>query len=157
MIRRLALIDLDGVLADDRHRVQYAISRDWGTYFGLMHLDDVWQQGRDLYENVPLAGFDELAYCTGRRDDTRHTTRKWLKKAGFDHKAELIMRDTEDRRRLAEVKADVVGQRLRDYDEVWMFDDDPEVISEVSKVERGVGYHCTWYIKPTRMVKKATT
>ncbi len=154
---RLAFLDLDGVICDDRHRVEYAIARMWGDYFGLMDRDAVWPNGRELYETCIMAGFD-VAYLTGRREDTRQVTRRWLKRFGFDHKLPLIMRMMDDRRPLAEVKAGVVAEALAfGYHQVWMYDDDPHVIEQVSKVTGATGRHCTWYIKPDRMIKRGRT
>lgn len=158
MRRRLGLIDLDGVLCDDRHRVHHAEAREWGDYFALMHLDSVWPQGMALYENLTLCGFDEIAYCTGRREDTEIVTRRWLKEHGFDHRAPLIMRRMHDRRPLAEVKANNVADCASElYDEVWMFDDDPTVIEAVSKVDKGFGYHCRWHTKSSRLIRRGNT
>ncbi len=157
MSKRLAFLDLDGVVCDDRHRVHHALNREWYEYFSLVHLDQVWSPGRELYENCILTGF-EVAYLTGRREDIRHPTKTWLKKNNFDHKLPLHMRRMEDRRPLGEVKAERVAQALAEgYDEVWMFDDDPRVIELVGAVPGARARHCTWYIKPDRMIKRATT
>ncbi len=154
---RLALLDLDGVICDDRHRVEHALARRWGDYFGLMHLDTVWPQGRRLYEDVILAGFD-VGYCTGRRRDYKPITRRWLKKRDFDHTLPLIMRREEDRRPLAEVKAGIVAEALEfGYREVWLWDDDPHVIELAARVPGATAKWCTWHTKPSRMVRRART
>lgn len=149
--KSLALLDLDGMLADDRHRVHFALARNWGQYFSLMHRDGVWRQGREVYDNAWMLGWD-MAYCTGRREDTKDVTREWLHRKKFDPELPLLMRRTEDRRPLAQVKYDIVTQYARRYGRVLLFDDDPEVIAAVGAQH---GRHCTWYIKPQRMVKKA--
>lgn len=154
---RLALLDLDGVICDDRHRVQYALCRDWGMYFGLMEGDRVWARGRELYDACTLAGWD-IAYLTGRREDTRRTTRRWLKAHGFDHHAPLLMRGLEDRRKLPELKAAVVaellGQACPRYREVVLYDDDPLVIEQVGRVAGARVHHCRWHIKHQRLVER---
>jgi FMN phosphatase YigB (HAD superfamily) len=158
---RLALFDLDGVLADDRHRVEYALRREWAVYFqdDMLRRDAVWPQGRALYEDCILAGFD-IGYLTGRREMTRAPTRKWLKRKDFDHKAPLIMRRDDDGRPLAELKATIVAEvLLRElYDEVWLWDDDPHVIQLTAALGHpAVARHCTWYTKPERMVRRQRT
>lgn len=150
---RLAMLDLDGVLCDDRHRVEHALARNWGTYFELMDLDSVWRPGRDLYDACIMADYD-IAYLTGRREDTRRVTKKWLKRNGFDHKAPLIMRREDDRRKLPELKAIIVGEALHLYDEVILYDDDPLVIEKVSEVADAQAIRCTWHIKPQRLVNR---
>ncbi len=153
---RLALLDLDGVICDDRHRVRYALAREWGDYFALCPRDTVWPRGREVYEACLLAGWD-VAYCTGRRRDLRRLTRDWLGRHGFDETLPLIMRQEEDRRPLAEVKATVVTEaRHFGFREVWLYDDDPQVI-KLAAAAGAVTRHCTWYIKPERMVKRAAT
>lgn len=153
---RLAFLDLDGVICDDRHRVEHALHRNWGTYFELMDGDAVWRQGRELYEGCILAGWD-IAYLTGRREDTRQVTRRWLKRKGFDHKAPLIMRRTEDRRKLPELKAVIVAEALALYDEVILYDDDPLVIERVASVPGARGHHCRWHTKHQRLVDRGAT
>lgn len=157
MSDRLAFLDLDGVIADDRHRVQHAVNREWGMYFGLMDGDAVWQQGRELYENCHLLGFD-VAYLTGRREDTRRVTQAWLRRHGFDHRLPLIMRKQEDRRPLGVVKAAVVAEAVAfGYEQVFMYDDDPTVIELTGIVPGGVARHCAWYTKPAKMIKRGQT
>jgi hypothetical protein len=152
---RLALLDLDGVIADDRHRVQHALARDWNEYFGLMHRDAVWPQGRELYDAAVISDWT-IGYCTGRREDTRQVTRRWLKHKGFDHQAPLIMRRHDDRRPLAELKAMIVREALDLYDQVIMYDDDPHVIEMVALVPGARAHHCQWYRKPDRMVRRGS-
>jgi len=154
---RLAFIDLDGVVADDRHRVHFAMQRAWFEYFSLMHLDKVWPQGRELYDSCTAAGFD-LAYLTGRREDTRQVTRGWLHQHRFDATLPLIMRKLYDRRPLAELKAAIVAEALAfGYREVWIYDDDPHVIEHARQVKGATARHCTWYTKPERMIKRGRT
>ncbi len=150
---RLALVDIDGVIADTRHRDQFAVDRDWGTYFSLMHDDGVWRRGVELIENIELCGYD-LAYLTGRREDTRHTTKKWLKRHGFP-KAPLIMRKMTDRAKLAHLKAGVIADALLLYpDGVTLWDDDPWVVEEANNVRPGAGVLTTWYVKPVSVVRR---
>jgi hypothetical protein len=152
---RLALVDIDGVLADTRHRDEYAVRRDWGTYFYLMHLDGVWPQGVELLDNLELCGYD-LAYLTGRREDTRAVTRRWLKKNGFP-KLPLIMRREDDRAKLAHLKAGVVADAFLLYpDGVVLWDDDPWVVEEANRVRAGAGRRTTWYVKPESIVRRGT-
>jgi hypothetical protein len=149
--KSLALLDLDGMLADDRHRVHFALARDWGSYFSRMGLDGVWRQGREVYDNAWMLGWD-LAYCTGRREDTQDMTQQWLHRNRFDAELPLRMRRMDDRRPLAQVKYEVVQFYARRYERVLLFDDDPDVIAAVGA---RYGRHCTWYIKPKPLVSRA--
>jgi len=150
---RLGLVDIDGVLANTAHRDHYAVHRDWGTYFSLAGQDTVFRQGIELVENLEIAGWD-IAYLTGRREDMREVTRKWLKRFGFP-KFPLIMRMMEDRTKLAHLKAGVISDALLLYpDGVALWDDDPWVVEEANKVKTGAGRQTTWYVKPTSIVRR---
>ncbi len=150
----MAYFDLDGVICNDTHRVEHARARDWSTYFGLMTKDMPWRQGREAYEAAILAGWD-IAYLTGRREDTREWTVAWLKEHGFDATAPLVMRPADQRMPLANLKALVVAETLRFVPEVILYDDDPEVIKAVAAIAGAQAKHCTWHIKDTSLIKKA--
>ncbi len=156
MADRLAFLDVDGVLADTRHRDQYAIQRDWGVYFDLADRDGVWPQGHDLIERVIMCGWD-FAYLTGRREAMRPLTMRWFREHGFPTDVELIMRRDDDRQKLAHLKAGVIADALLLYpDGVVLWDDDPWVIDEANKVRPGAGRLTDWYVKPQSIVRKAS-
>ncbi len=147
---RLILLDIDGVIADDRHRVHYALAKEWYDYFARIEDDSVWPQGFELYAAGVAAGW-EVGYLTGRREDLRDGTRRWLAEHGFDSDLKLYMRPVDDRRPLAELKAHFLQREVLLWEEVRLYDDDPEVI----RLAGEHGRHCTWYRKDPRMVKKA--
>lgn len=157
---KLALLDIDGVLADDRHRVRYAVERLWYLYFDSerMAADAIWPQGKRLYQRLVRSGW-EIGYLTGRREDRRNITTLWLRAAGYDASRAPSMRAVGDRTPLANLKV----ERLRhlidsgDYRKVVLFDDDPEVIRLVHE-RLGTEYavHCTWHIKEKALVRTAT-
>lgn len=153
--RRIALLDIDGVIADERHRQHHALAREWGEYFAKMVHDTVWPQGRSLYDGCTYADWEPV-YLTGRREDTRPWTVNWLQRHGFDHTLPLLMRPQEVRVPLAELKAAVVRELLRFTAAVAIYDDDPEVIAHAAQLPGARAVHCTWHIKPRRMVKAAT-
>lgn len=162
MSGHLAVFDLDGVLADERHRTRHALARDWAAYFDPERVkkDKVWPQGRTAYENELLTG-SEVAYLTGRREDIRPVTVKWLKRNDFDHEAELIMRhprhSTSGGYPLPVLKAGILRELGHLYDgRVTLYEDDPAVCAEVRRVLPELKVmHCTWHIKPERLVRRA--
>lgn len=160
MLDKLAFLDLDGVLCDDRHRVEHALNKNWTQYFFLLDRDAVWPQGKELHDALIMCGYD-IVYLTGRREDTRRATVQWLKRNGFDYKRPLVMRPLPrypyKKVPLCEFKYEVVWEVAELYDEVVIYDDDPSVIEECKKIDGIRAEHCTWYIKPERMIRKATT
>lgn len=152
----LVLFDIDGVIADDRHR-QHFIPR-WNAYFGDMAFDRVWPQAREIYdEYVEEADpATTLGYLTGRREDTRSITRRWLLTNGFgDHM--LCMKPFGKVGKLAEFKVEILTGLRTMYDTVELFDDDPRVIKAVKEMGDPdiVAVHCTWHKKPVSMMQAA--
>lgn len=162
MTKKLALFDIDGVLADDRHRVHYALDRNWTKYFDkhLMFNDGVWPEGVTLVRGMVEDGWTP-GYLTGRREDLRWTTTAWLAVNDFPVGDDvlLLMRDFKRGVPLANLKVGILQDLIDsgEWEEVLLFDDDPEVIRLVTEV-LGPEYsrHCTWHIKETALVKKAT-
>lgn len=158
---KLALFDIDGVLADDRHRVQYALERDWPNYFNKhrMFQDDLWPEGVSLLRQKQEEGW-EIGYLTGRRRDLYWTLVAWLatKDLPLAEEEFFFMRPVGKKVPLANLKVEILQKLIASgkFEEVVLFDDDPEVIR---LVQEKLGYeyasHCTWHIKETALVKKA--
>jgi FMN phosphatase YigB (HAD superfamily) len=165
MKRALALFDLDGTLADDRHRQHLAMADDWTNYFAYeaMVLDEIWAQGRDLFEQAVAAG-TEIGYLTGRREDTRPGTEAWLAANGFPFqqgtsvrmKPKLMPGQDREQLRTAVFKAELIQKLAEEGWAVTLYDDDPEVCAVVNdRCGDGTAVHCTWHIKPEKLVRRA--
>lgn len=161
---RLALLDIDGVLADERHRVDHAVNRRWAQYFDpkLVAQDGIWKQGQELAQRLVDEGWT-IAYLTGRRSILRPVTERWLD-AGLFPLGRLIMRETAwnaDKQNvpLAEFKVNTIRelQARPDISEIVLYDDDPEVVRHVQD-EIGFIYAvgCYWNVKPKSLIKKAS-
>ncbi|QNN52702.1 hypothetical protein [Nocardioides mesophilus] len=76
--RMLAVIDLDGVLADVRHRLHHLSARpkDWAGFFGAAPADPVLAEGRRVVE--ALAAVHDVVYLSGRPEGCRRDTERWL-------------------------------------------------------------------------------
>ncbi len=155
----LALIDIDGVIADERHRTEFAERKEWHQYFQPERIlaDGVWVEGVALVNRLVKEGW-QIGYLTGRREETRRATETWLDQHMFPW-GRLIMRPLPDgspKLKLPKFKVQVM-QSLPDlWDRVVLFDDDPAVV-ELVQAEIGVenAVHCTWHIKPDFLVKRA--
>lgn len=157
--RWLALWDIDGTLADDTHRVHFAIARQWFSYFDAKRMAD------DSPFSVPISVVQimdsmgwEIAYLTGRRTDRRQVTQEWLERHQAPNPFSLMMRGFADSMPLAEFKVQQIRRVLASgqWDRVVLFDDDPEVVRLVQKnFGQEVAFHCTWHTKPKELVKAA--
>jgi hypothetical protein len=122
-----AVIDLDGVLADVRHRLHFLESKpkDWDGFFSGIPDDPVLPAGRAVVDR--LAVDHELIYLTGRPTTTRTETLAWLDRHGFP-RARLIMRSRRDRRPARQTKPAVLRELVADGRRVGVIvDDDPLV------------------------------
>ena len=93
----LAILDIDGVLADVRHRLGFVQSRpkDWEGFFAAAPDDTPLPRG--LERAAELADLGDVVYLTGRPERCRGDTERWLMAHGFPQ-ARVVMRPDRDRR-----------------------------------------------------------
>jgi uncharacterized HAD superfamily protein len=123
----IAVFDIDGVVADVRHRVHLVEKRpkDWQRFFAAAADDQPLAEG---IERVRAAAAEhEILWLTGRPNSLRKVTRNWLTEHGLPT-AELIMRASRDFRPAPVLKLAEL-QRLRPREIALFLDDDPAVIA----------------------------
>jgi len=154
----LDLIDIDGVLADDQHRVHHALAARWAEYFDetAMAADTSIEEGLALVkERIATGG--EVQYCTGRREDRRFVTTKWLLDNGYPT-LPLLMKERGTGTTLAEYKRQVIEDLLAtgEFESITLWDDDPEVVRVIQEAfGETSAVHCVWRIKHPDLVRKA--
>lgn len=133
--RPLAVIDIDGVLADVGHRLHFLRRRpkDWNGFFSAARTDPPHPEGLALA--AELASGHEIVLLTGRPERCRADTEAWLAEHGVDHEL-LVMRPAGDRRPAAEVKVGLLGVLARDREVAVVVDDDVLVVEAME----GAGY-----------------
>ena len=131
-VPRVAVFDIDGVLADVRHRLHFldARPRDWDGFFGAVSGDAVLTEG---LEQVRAAIADGLGvvYLTGRPERCRADTVQWLASHGVPE-GDLVMRVDADRRPARLTKIGALRRLASGADVAYVVDDDPEVTAAVS-------------------------
>lgn len=140
--RLVAVIDLDGVLADVRHRVHHVETqpKDWGAFFSAAPDDPVLEEGRTVVE--ALAEVHDLVYLSGRPERCRHDTERWLRTHGLPA-APVLLRPHHDRRPARFFKVESLDELSRERSVAVLVDDDPLVL----EVARAAGYDvlpATW-------------
>jgi hypothetical protein len=131
----LAVFDIDGVVADVRHRLRYLERRpkDWARFFAAADRDPVLQEGVDLAQQY--AANHVLVWLTGRPEHLRDLTAAWLGAAGLG--AELLfMRPANDRRPARDFKSRQIARLAKESPIEVVVDDDPEVVQRL----RALGY-----------------
>lgn len=131
-MKPLAVFDIDGVLADVRHRLHHLESRpkDWDAFFGAA-VDDP-----PLAEGIALAKESakdcEVVYVTGRPERCREDTLAWFGRHGLPEGA-LSMRGEGDRRPARMAKPQLLRRLARGRTVAVVVDDDLQVCEAYEK------------------------
>ena len=126
---RVAVLDIDGVLADVRHRLHHIDGprRDWDAFFSAVSADPVLDEGRAVALGAVSAGLG-IVYLTGRPERCRLDTVQWLAAQGLPD-GELMMRPDADRRPARVMKVEALRRLSGTREVASLVDDDPEVLS----------------------------
>jgi phosphatidate phosphatase APP1 len=126
--RPLAVVDIDGVVADVRHRLHLVEGRPkrWEEFFAAAADDPPLPTGVALVRE--LAADHDVLWLTGRPERTRRATQTWLAAQRLPA-GPLLMRAARDFRPARVTKREAL-RRLRGTREVGVvLDDDPEVVA----------------------------
>ncbi len=142
-----AVVDLDGVVADVRHRLPFLDRRpkDWDGFFAAAVDDPVLPEGRAVVEEL-LTRSHRIVWLTGRPERCRADTVAWLARHGLPE-ASLYMRGDRDRRPARETKLEKVRELARHRTVAVVVDDDDLVVRTL----RAAGFtvlHAQWMAEP---------
>jgi phosphoglycolate phosphatase-like HAD superfamily hydrolase len=123
----LAVFDIDGVVADVRHRLHHLVGRykDWDEFFDAAIDDPPLPTGIALVHE--LAARHEIVWLTGRPEWLYSVTRDWLDTHALPGK-ELYMRPNHDFRPAPRYKLDTLRE-LAPREVLAFIDDDDEVVA----------------------------
>jgi hypothetical protein len=144
--RPIAVVDIDGVVADARHRLAHLTVRpkDWDGFFADAVHDPVLPEGRAVVQHLVDAGH-EIVWLTGRPERCRTDTTDWLHRHGLPD-GRLFMRADNDRRPARMTKLAELRTLASTGDIAIMVDDD----EEVARTVREAGFpvlHADWMNK----------
>jgi hypothetical protein len=122
----VAVVDVDGVLADVRHRLHFVESRpkDWQGFFAAAPDDPVLDEGLETVRK--LAEAYDVVYLSGRPERCRQDTLAWFDRHGVPAGA-LHLRRSGDFRPARVTKVEVLDRLARDRPVAVLVDDDPLV------------------------------
>lgn len=140
--RPLAIVDIDGVVADVRHRLHHLEGRRkrWQAFFDAAHLDGLHEEGKAIVER--LRDDHEIVYLTGRPRWLERVTLDWLDEHGLGgHRLE--MRPDTDNRPAAILKVEVLRKMARGRTVAVVVDDDDRVVAAMTKAGYPT-FQATW-------------
>jgi hypothetical protein len=125
--RMVAAVDIDGVLADVRHRLHHLDARpkDWDGFFAAAPEDPLLPQGKETVARL-AEGYD-VVYLSGRPERCRTDTERWLRRHALPE-GEVILRPAGDRRPARLVKVEILRRLARGRTVGLLVDDDPQVL-----------------------------
>lgn len=140
--RMVAAVDIDGVLADVRHRLHHVSSgaKDWDAFFAAAPHDPLLEQGRETVTR--LGEVYDVVYLSGRPERCRRDTVDWLRRHALPA-GEVLLRPSGDRRPARLLKVEVLDRLSAQQTVAVLVDDDPQVLDAA----RSAGYDvlpATW-------------
>jgi hypothetical protein len=137
-----AAVDLDGVVADVRHRLHHVAgpSKNWDAFFAAAPNDPLLPEGAAVVAR--LRQDHEVVWLTGRPERCRADTVEWLAHHGLPA-AHLVMRRVGDRRPGRVTKVELLRQLADERPVDVLVDDDAQVV----RAARAAGFqvlHATW-------------
>lgn len=140
--RMIAVIDLDGVVADVRHRLEHVRSqpKDWAAFFAAAPQDPLLDEGARVVR--ALAEVHEIVYLSGRPEVCRQDTLAWLREHDLPP-GDVHLRPHHDRRPARLFKVGVLDRLSGEREIAVLVDDDPLVCDAA----RAAGYDvlpATW-------------
>lgn len=132
---RKILVDIDGTLADPRHRLHHIEGRtkDWDSFYADAIDDEPYEEITDLVWGLWTSGLYEPIFCTGRPESTREDTENWLEFTAnlwAPEPEELLMRPDDDFRPDFEVKPELLEKAGIELDEIaFVLEDRDQVVA----------------------------
>lgn len=144
-VRTVAVVDVDGVLADVRHRLHHLERRpkDWDSFFAAAPADPPLAEGFAVLRH--LADSHDVVYLSGRPERLRRATEHWLAEHGAPPGSVVLRRDG-DRRPARQLK---VGELLRigRTAPVAVLVDDDEAVCAAAKAAGFVVFQASWAVQ----------
>ncbi|WP_433796976.1 LNS2 domain-containing protein [Actinoplanes sp. CA-252034] len=125
-----AVFDVDGVVADVRHRLRHVARqpKDWARFFSAADRDPPLPEGTKLVHRY--VADHQLVWLTGRPEWLRPVTERWFERHGLPAGL-LLMRPDDDRRPARDFKLSQLRRLARDGEITVIVDDDPAVVKRL--------------------------
>lgn len=128
-IDKVIICDIDGTIADIRHRVHHVQGekKDWQKFFATMDQDTV-REGIHMMLKEYYKNGNKIIFVSARPEDYREVTEKWLRENVEVPYELLIMRRKKDSREDSLIKTEIYHKYLSGLKIETVIDDRPRVI-----------------------------
>ena len=127
--KNAVIFDLDGTLCDVRHRRHFVTEKpkNWKAWNEEMVNDTLNEPVALVYHLLKQLTFYDVILVSGRSEDYREKTEKWLKDHAIAYDA-LYMRAHKDNRDDAVVKSEIADEIEKTHNIFCVFDDRKRVV-----------------------------
>jgi len=132
---KVAVFDVDGVLADVEHRRRHISGgrRDWAAFFAAAGDDPALAPGIAMAHRAQGDGH-LVVYLSGRPERLRATTLEWLRQMGLPS-GELVLRPDGDHSPAVRLKLARLREIAAGFPIALLVDDDEQVVAAVRRHE----------------------
>ena len=125
---KVVVCDIDGTLADIQHRRHWVATKpkNWAAFNAGMTQDTVHADIVAMLDVFADRGY-QIILCSGRGDETRAVTEKWLSDNDIPYQT-LFMRRAGDYRQDSIVKVELLAQIRQWHGEPWIWIDDRDQV-----------------------------
>lgn len=130
VIMRTIIVDLDGTLADVRHRLHHIDlkgRKDWDRFFDAMPDDPLNEWCLHLIRAMTKEGY-RIAIVSGQPDTYAPQIKEWLARYDVPYD-DLFLRGGGDRRPDTVVKREILHRHFRKEDILFVIDDRTSVVA----------------------------
>lgn len=135
MTNKVIVFDIDGTLANVDHRRHWVATKpkNWVAWNAGMSADTVHEDICWMLRGFAAAGH-QIILCSGRGDETRETTVKWLADNQIPFN-QLFMRRAKDNRKDSIVKTELLQQIRQWHGEPFIWFDDRQQVVDAIRAE----------------------
>lgn len=128
--RNTVIVDMDGTLADVRHRIHHleGKKKNWKSFFAHMHKDPPNPEILDMV--LRLAHDHQIVIVSGRPDHYQEVTEDWLRRYSVPYE-EIHMRPSGDHRPDHVVKREILDRLLSTGKSIDLVIDDRPTVCDM--------------------------
>lgn len=133
---KYVIVDIDGTIADctERARKYLGVQKDWDSFYAHCEDDFVIEPIAELVRH--LSEKWRIVYCSGRREECREATLRWLRRHHLDFHDVLLLRPNRNTTHDTDIKPKLLNSFCTKDDVAFIIEDRDSMVS----LWRAMGY-----------------